>query len=75
MTDQQPESGCARCDRPMARAATDECVNLDHRVTDETLGLRDGSCGCCVIVDATALNLLRALASISTPPGEVTSDD
>lgn len=50
---------CSSCQRRMDEAATDECQDRAHRATDETLGLRGGSCGCCVIVDATALGLLR----------------
>lgn len=58
------------CGRPMNRAATDECVNAEHRATDATLGLRDLSCGCCYAVDATALELLRQPRIPSTSEGE-----
>lgn len=49
---------CDWCGLPFTRPAKDECVNPEHRSTDATLGLREAGCGCCYIVDATALGLL-----------------
>lgn len=57
-----PEAcACDWCSIAFTEAASDDCVNPEHRATDVTLGLRDAGCGCCVIVDATALNLLRGV--------------
>ena len=56
------ESACADCKSPTSRPALDTCRDLHHRQADATLGTRDADCGCCVIVDATALSLLRDLA-------------
>lgn len=50
------------CGTDLSRPAPDACRNIDHRSTDETLGLRDASCGCCVVVDAVALVRLIAEA-------------
>lgn len=53
---------CDWCRRPFTRPAEADCINPEHRATDETLGLREAGCGCCVIVDAVALELLRLAA-------------
>lgn len=50
---------CDWCGRSYTRPAEADCVNPEHRATDETLGVREAGCGCCVVVDLVALRLLR----------------
>lgn len=63
---------CDWCDQPLTRSAPDNCINPEHHASGATLGLREAGCGCCVVVDRVALNLLTAQIHSFGPQGGAT---